>query len=257
MPQIYDSIGQNYASKRQPDERWARQISACLGDEPTVLNIGAGSGSYEPRDKALIALEPSSQMIAQRPSGAAPVVQGIAEQLPFSDDCFDTAIGILTTHHWSDPAQGFREMLRVAKRQVIVTWDPAVTAEFWLIRDYLPEIAEREQNLATLATALEHLPGARVEPMPVPADCTDGFLGAYWKRPEIYLLAEARQAISGFALLDNSLVKAAMNRLEKDLSSGRWALRNQELEGLDQLDLGYRIVSRGPSPAAQDDTESS
>ncbi len=205
MNPVYDRIGMGYAGRRRPDPRWAASVQEALGGARTVVNVGAGAGSYEPTGR-VVAVEPSARMIAQRPPGAT-VVRAVAEYLPFPDDAFDAALAVLTVHHWSNPAQGLRELQRVApRRQVVVTWDPKVFAEqFWFVRDYIPEAAERERRLATLAQVREVLDGVTVE-LPVPADCTDGFFGAYWRRPEAFLDPETRRAISGLALLEPFLV---------------------------------------------------
>jgi len=182
-------------------------------------------------------------MIRQRSSSAAPVVCGVAEQLPFRDGAFDVALAVLTVHHWSEPDVGLAEMRRVSRKQVVVTWDPNVFAQqFWLVRDYLPEATERETQLATLARVLAHLGPATTERLLVPDDCTDGFFGAYWKRPYAYLDATVRGAISGLALLDRGVVSAALERLQCDLDHGRWHARYAELMELCELDLGYRLV---------------
>lgn len=242
----YDRIGQSYAEHRRPDPRWAAAIHRALGGAPTVVNVGAGTGSYEPSGPtAVVAVEPSLTMIAQRPPGSAPVVQGVAEALPFPDRSFAAALAVLTTHHWTDPAAGLAELRRVADRQVVVTWDPAVFAEFWLVREYVPEVAEWEKGLATLDAVVAHLPGATVIPLPVASDCEDGVLGAHWRRPDTYLDAGRRQASSGIALLDPAVVDRAMNRLAADLASGEWHRRHAELLEMDEIDLGYRLVSAG------------
>lgn len=243
MAAVYDRIGTGYAPHRRPEPRWASRIRAALGDARHVLDVGAGAGSYEPRDRQVVALDPSRTMLAQRPPGAAPAVRGRAEALPFPDRAFDAALAVLTIHHWSDPAAGLSELRRVAARQVVVTWDPAIFRErFWLVRDYVPEAAEREAPVATLASAIEHLEADRVEALPVPHDCADGFFGAYWRRPEAYLDPGVRGAISGLALLDAAIVADAMERLRDDLASGRWHERYRELETAAELDLGYRVV---------------
>jgi SAM-dependent methyltransferase len=246
MATVYDQIGLDYAALRKPDPRWKARIRGALADAESVVNVGAGTGSYEPRGPAVVALEPSRVMIRQRSADASPAVCGIAERLPFRDAGFDVALAILTIHHWSDPAAGLAELRRVAARQVVVTWDPQVFCErFWLVRDYLPEAAERERGMAKLETVVAHLQPARVEPLLVPADCTDGFFGAYWKRPHAYLDAAVRAAISGLALLDHRLVARAIERLDADLATGRWQARYAELGALSELDLGYRIVIAG------------
>jgi SAM-dependent methyltransferase len=246
VPATYDAIGSTYSRHRHADPRWAARIERALGDAERVVNIGAGAGSYEPIGRAcVVAVEPSVEMIRQRVPGV-PVVRGEAERLPLRTRSFDAALASFTTHHWSDPSIGFREMQRVAARQVVVTWDPLVSEQYWLIRDYLPEAAARERGLATMAAAVEALASARVEPLTVPADLTDGVFAAYWKRPRAYLDPSVRDAISGLALLDQTLVDAAMRRLAADLESGAWIARyGEEVLAVDEIDLGYRLVIGG------------
>lgn len=245
---LYDDIGRGYAANRRPDARWAAAIRDALGGARTILNIGAGAGSYEPDDREVLALEPSRRMIAQRPAGAAPVVQAVAGALPFPDAAFDAALAILTVHHWPDAARGLAEMQRVAARQVIVTWDPQAFAEgFWLVRDYLP--AEPE-DIAAGRRIAARLHDVRTIPLPVPHDCTDGFYGAYWRRPEQYLDPAIRASISGLALAGQNIIEPAMERLAADLRSGAWQRANAPLLDLDELDLGYCIlVAESMSPA--------
>jgi SAM-dependent methyltransferase len=182
-------------------------------------------------------------MIDQRPRSAAPVVRAVAERLPFADHSFDVALAVFAVHHWRDATIGLAEMRRVSSKQVIVTWDPVIIArEFWLVRDYLPEAADRESHLATLATVTTHLPAPEIETLPVPADCTDGVFGAYWRRPHAYLDPTVRGAISGLALLDRKLVSAAMERLRTDIESGHWYTRYSGLTDSCEIDLGYRLV---------------
>ncbi|MBI5589933.1 MAG: class I SAM-dependent methyltransferase [Deltaproteobacteria bacterium] len=239
----YDQIGTDYASVRRPDARWVARIHQALDGHRTIVNIGAGAGSYEPGFMSVVGVEPSQIMISQRSSSAAPVVCGVAEQLPFQDGAFDVALAVFTVHHWSDPGVGLAEMRRVSHKQVVVTWDPDVFArQFWLVRDYLPEAVARERQLATLATVLAHLGPTTTEMLLVPDDCTDGFFGAYWKRPQAYLEATVRGAISGLALLDRGVVSAAMERLKVDIGQGRWHARYSDLMELCELDLGYRLV---------------
>lgn len=241
--EVYDDIGIDYASVRRPDPRWVAQIYRAFTGHRTLVNVGAGTGSYEPSFLSVVAVEPSQLMIRQRPSAAAPVVCGVAERLPFRDGEFDVALAVFTVHHWSDPSAGLAEMRRVARKQVVVTWEPQVFArQFWLVRDYLPEAAERETHLATLATVIAHLGPVTTEQLLVPADCTDGFFGAYWQRPHAYLNATVGGAISGLALLDQNVVSAAMERLQRDLDQGRWHTDYAELMERSELDLGYRLV---------------
>ena len=246
----YAGLGISYARQRRPDPRIAAQINAALGDARTVVNVGAGTGSYEPADRSVLAVEPSLVMLGQRPSRAAPAVRAPAESLPFPDRAFDVAMAVLTVHHWTSPAAGLAELRRVAGRQVVLTWDPVVTSQFWLVDDYLPEIAERERELACLSVVQAGLgAGGRevhVQVVPVAGDCRDGVLGAYWRRPEAYLKPEIRAAMSGIALLDQQTVRAGLGRLAADLASGRWHERYGQLLGRDELDLGYRLVVAGP-----------
>ena len=241
---LYDSIGRTYAAFRRPDPRIAAAIEAALGDAASVVNVGAGTGSYEPSGRSVIAVEPSEVMIRQRPAGAAPCRQATAEALPLETKSADAAMAVLSVHHWTDMEQGLREMARVArKRVVLLTWVPD-GPPFWLTRDYFPEIAAHDRDAfptaAELGTLLERTVGpARIVPVLIPHDCTDGFLCAYWRRPEAYLDPAVRSGMSSFARLDP---EPGLARLDADLSSGRWHERNGHLWALETLDLGYRIA---------------
>ena len=206
------------------------------------MNVGAGAGSYEPGGRHVVAVEPSPVMIAQRRPGAAPVARGVAEALPFPDDAFDAAVASLTVHHWTDRARGLAELRRVARRQVVFTWDPDVLAAFWLTRDYLPEADELDRGLADFHTTVASLSPARIETVAVPSDCRDGFYAAYWRRPEAYLDPSVRAGISGFSMVDEQLTQRALAKLDADLESGEWRRRNAALLELDELDVGYRLV---------------
>ena len=239
--QLYDRIGSGYTTTRREDPRIARAIHAALGDARSVLNVGAGTGSYEPRDRAVVAVEPSAVMIAQRPPGAAPVVRASAESLPFPDDSFDAAMAVLSDHHWADRAGGLRELRRVAReRTVVFTWDQSLADAFWLIRDYLP--AFKRLPGMPIEDVARSLGGARVEPVPVPWDCVDGFFHAFWRRPEAYLDPRVRAGTSVFARLDDRDVAEMVRRLRADLESGVWEQRNAGLRALDELDCGHRLV---------------
>jgi SAM-dependent methyltransferase len=238
---LYDRIGRGYAAYRRPEPRIAARIVEALGDARSVVNVGAGAGSYEPADRAVVAVEPSGEMVRQRATDAAPAVRACAEQLPFRDRAFDAAMAVLTIHHWADAACGLAEMRRAARgRVVILTWDPGHTG-WWLVRDYFPEIPEFDRrtfpSIETMRAALGQI---EVHPVPVPADCVDGFLGAYWRRPEAYLDDGARGAISAFPRLSD--VDARLACLRADLADGTWHARNADLLALDELDLGYRLV---------------
>lgn len=243
---VYDRIGTGYCATRRADPRVAAHLVDALEGCRSVVNVGAGAGSYEPLDRSVIAVEPSLVMLAQRPEGAPPAVQARAESLPFVDGSFDAALAVLTTHHWTDPAAGLAELCRVARRQVVLTWDPELVADrFWLVRDLLPEVIAHESGLATLDVVMAGLPGARVFPVPVPHDCTDGFLAAHWRRPHAYLDPAVRAGMSSFALLDPAVVDAAMLRLAADLEDGTWAREYADLLSRDDLDVGYRLVVAG------------
>jgi SAM-dependent methyltransferase len=247
MTARYDTIGRKYATHRRPDPHIEAQIHAALGDARTVLNVGAGAGSYEPTDRAVLALEPSPVMIAQRAPDAPPVVLGRAEALPFPDGAFDAVLALLTVHHWGDVDAGLRELRRVAARQVVLTWDPvAMTAEsFWLTRDYLPQASGEDWGFAALPEIVAGLSATRVESVPVPHDCRDGFFRAYWRRPDAYLDPDVRSSISALALVDDAVLAPGIERLRADLASGTWHERNAELLDCDALDLGYRLVVAG------------
>jgi SAM-dependent methyltransferase len=236
---LYDRIGTGYSRVRGEDPPIAAAIWAALGDARTVVNVGAGSGSYEPRDREVTAVEPSELMIAQRPPGAAPVVRANAEALPFADGAFDAAMAVLTDHHWPDRAGGLRELRRVARRRAVVfSFDVAFSGRDWLTRDYLTTFRPRGMRIEEIAS---HLGAQRVEAVPVPADCRDGFLNAYWKRPHAYLDKHVRDGISVFRLLPPDDVEVAIAALRADLESGAWERRYADILDLDELDLGYRL----------------
>jgi SAM-dependent methyltransferase len=239
---LYDSIGKRYTDVRREDPRLAARIRAALGGARTVVNVGAGTGSYEPADLEVVAVEPSETMIAQRPEGAAPVIRAFAEELPFEDGSFDAAMAVLTDHHWSDHVRGLAEMRRVAKRVVLFTWDPATVHDMWIVRDYLPRVPDLIPDGFRLAHTLARLGDAAAEPVPIPHDCLDGFFHAYWRRPEAYLNPVVRAGISVFAHLEPGAVKEGMDRLRRDLESGEWQRRNADLLELEEVDAGYRLI---------------
>jgi SAM-dependent methyltransferase len=240
MASRYDRIGLDYSELRKPDPRIAAAIEAALADSRTVLNVGAGAGSYEPAGREVTALEPSIEMIRQRRTRAAAIVQGRAEDLPFADKSFDASMAILTVHHWSDQARGLREMRRVTRGPVVLlTYDPSFRG-FWLF-DYFPGlVALDEAQMPKLADYGPSLGPVGIAPVPIPHDCTDGFLAAYWRRPAAYLDPRVRGAMSSFWALGD--VSGALARLEADLDSGAWADRHGRLLALEALDCGYRLV---------------
>ncbi|MGN6500637.1 MAG: class I SAM-dependent methyltransferase [Tsuneonella sp.] len=240
MSALYDTIGVDYANLRRPDPRLARAIEQALGDAGSVLNVGAGTGNYEPAGRQVTAVEPSAAMIAQRPPGAAPVVQASAEVLPFADDSFDAAMGVLTVHHWADPAKGLAEMRRVARGPVVLlTFDPANRVA-WVL-DYWPQLAELDAaHMPPLSLYGEMLGPIELIPVPIPHDCTDGFLYAYWRRPQAYLDPLVRKAISSFWKIDGA--QAGFDRLAADLASGAWNARYGHLLEQETCDAGYCLV---------------
>lgn len=239
MSAKYDTIGLNYADLRKPDPRIARTIEDALGAAQTILNVGAGTGSYEPTDRIVTAVEPSAEMIRKRPATAAKAVQASAEALPFDDDSFDAAMAILTVHHWRDKAAGLREMRRVTRgRVVLLTFDPAQRP--WLT-DYLPELAVLDEAQMPSMDAYQRWLGpVQITPVPVPHDCSDGFLYAYWRRPGAYLDAYVRSGSSSFWAIDD--VDAGLRRLRDDLNTGAWQRRYHALLDLDAYDAGFRLV---------------
>jgi SAM-dependent methyltransferase len=239
--QLYDTIGVTYTVTRRTEPRIAEQVWAALGDARTVLNVGAGTGSYEPPDRDVTAVEPSAVMRAQRPPDAAPCVAASAESLPFEDQSFDAAMAFATIHHWQDPVAGLREMRRVARRVVVFTSDFSDADLFWLNRDYLPEFAHLLVGRPSL-TELARPIGARLEPVLVPWDCADGFYEAYWRRPEAYLDEYVRRGISIWARVGPDAEQRAVHSLRADLASGRWIERNCDLVDLDAAELGLRLL---------------
>jgi SAM-dependent methyltransferase len=239
QPALYDRIGGRYDLQRRPDPRLAAAIHAALGPARRIVNVGAGTGNYEPADRDVTAVEPSATMIAKRPPGAAPAIQASADALPFADGQFDAAMAILTMHHWPDHAAGLAELRRVTVGPIVVlTFDPA--ARPWPV-DYFPALATLDEvAMPPLALFERRLGPVRIIPMPVPHDCSDGFLYAWWRRPHAYLDPRIRSGSSSFWRIDG--VEAGAARLAADLASGRWQQRYRHLLGLEALDVGYRLV---------------
>jgi SAM-dependent methyltransferase len=237
---LYDRIGVGYATCRRPDPRIGARLDAALGACRRVLNVGAGAGSYEPTNRFVVAVEPSVEMIRQRSIEAAPVVQASASQLPFPDQSFDAALAVLTIHHWRRREQGLAELRRIARERVVIfTWDPEHSG-FWLVQHYFPEILEMDRLAFPSLREIETIIGPAISnAVPVPADCSDGFLGAYWQRPAHYLDAHVRAAISTFSKIEAA---AGLSRLRRDLDDGAWLSKNGALQKLRELDIGYRLV---------------
>ena len=245
MAARYDRIGRTYTATRGTEPRIAARIWGALGDARTVVNVGAGTGSYEPPDRDVTAVEPSAVMIAQRPPDAAPAVQASAEALPFDDASFDAAMAVLTIHHWSDFPTGAAELRRVARdRVVVLSWDPTYAGRFWLSAEYFPE-AWRTEDVADFPSLAEQAAAfgdADVEVVEVPWDCRDGFFSSFWRRPGAYLDPAVRAGISTLAKRSEDELAEGLARLRADLESGAWARRHADLLEHDQLDLGYRLL---------------
>jgi SAM-dependent methyltransferase len=242
---LYDEIGRGYAAVRVEDPRLAKPIWDALGDARSVVNVGAGAGSYEPRDREVVAVEPSAVMIAQRPADAAPAVRAAAEHLPFPHDSFDAAMAVITLHHWDDVDAGLREMRRVARRRVVVvTYDPALEADLWIVSDYIrPHVSGTFSSLPPISRILETLPNADVRPLPIPNDCSDRMFAALWGRPEEYLDPRVRAATSVWQRLPPEVVARAIDALREDLLSGALDARYGHLRTAPEYDAGLRLVT--------------
>jgi SAM-dependent methyltransferase len=241
---VYDRIGNSYRQARRQDRRLADLINDALGEARTVLNVGAGTGSYEPKDRRVVAVEPSLVMLSQH-SGATRV-QAIAEELPFADQSFDASMAVMTVHHWSDLETGLREMGRVSRRQVVFTWDPSHERELWFVSDYLPEIREFERTrFRPLPEMTCLLQAHTVRTFEIPFDFADGFQTAFWRRPEAYLDPNITAGSSTLALLPEDVVARAIERLRADLQSGAWLERHSDLLTVNRIDYGYRLLVAG------------
>jgi SAM-dependent methyltransferase len=241
----YDDLGANYPDFRRADPRIEAKVWEALGDARSVVNVGAGTGSYEPRDREVIAVEPSPLMIAKRPAGAAPAIEGVAEALPLGDRSVDAAMATLTIHHWNGLAKGLAEMRRVArKRIVLLTIDAEKNAEIWTLAEYFPEaMALEEEAMPSISLLQESLPGATVEIVPMPSRCRDEFTSALWDRPELFLEPATLRASSLWHRLDPEVIERGQEHLRADLESGRWDERHGRLRTLPELDIGLRLVT--------------
>jgi len=239
----YDIIGGSYAKTRREDTRVAAAIRAALGPPGSVVNIGAGSGNYEPVDRDVVAVEPSRRMLEQRHGREAPVVRGLAEHLPFPDASFDAAMAVLTVHHWSDPVAGIREMVRVSRRQVVFFFEPLETHSFWAL-EYFPSARDlpTEQDPPGAEFLSAHMQVQEIHRVLVPHDCRDGFGAAFWARPEAYLDPDVQAGMSWLAMLPEADRRDGAARLEADLDSGEWDRRHGHLRHRSEYDGGYRIA---------------
>jgi SAM-dependent methyltransferase len=240
----YEAHGAGYIDRRQPDPRIAALVNAALGDGRTVINVGAGAGSYEPLDRYVVAVEPSAAMRAQRPLHLAPALDATAERLPFDDDSFDAAMAMITIHQWSDVDAGLRELRRVSRGPVVIlTFDAEALLDFWL-NEYLPEVIATERARFPAIDHVTSVLGGEVDviDVPIPIDCTDGFGEAYYARPEAFLEADVRATQSGWVLTDPEAVARGVAKLADDLASGRWDERHGDLRRQPELIGAVRLV---------------
>jgi SAM-dependent methyltransferase len=251
----YDRIGDGYARERQEDPRFAALIHAALADARTVVNVGAGAGSYEPADRHVIAIEPSDVMAAQRPAHLAPAIRASAGRLPLRDASVDAAMAIVTLHHWDDEReQGIRELRRVARGPVVLlTFDPRVSARMWLPADYLPEVAALDGAIFPPPERLAEWLGGQVavDTVAIPRDTPDRMFGSFWAHPERVLDPAARAATSGFARMEPHIVARCVAAVRRDLASGAWDARHGHLRELDAYDAGLRLIVARPRPEAR------
>jgi hypothetical protein len=242
----YDTIGHGYSQARREDPRFRALIHAALGNALTVVNVGAGTGAYEPTDRHVIAIEPSDVMAAQRSRDLAPAIRASAGSIPLRDRSVDAAMAILSVHHWDEECeQGVRELRRVARDAVVImTYDATVSGAMWLMQDYLPEVAAIDLKIFPPPEKLAEWLGGnvRIDAVPIPRDTSDWMLGSFWAHPERVLDANARAATSGFARMPTNVVDRVVADVSRDLASGRWDERNGHLRKLDALDVGLRLV---------------
>jgi SAM-dependent methyltransferase len=239
---LYDRIGAGYSLGRRTDSRWMSVVVRALGDARVVLNVGAGPGSYEPSAGTVFAVEPSAEMLRQRPATAAQAVRGVAEALPVRDRSVDAALAVLTVHHWTDWQVGIAELRRVAPLRVVLAYDTEAHCDYWFVREYVPEIAERERSRPSAPHIADELGADSVTPLLVPWDFTDGVFPAYWRRPEAYLDPAVRRSCSALAQADPGVVDRGVRRLAEDLRSGHWHERHRDLLELDHFDAGFRLI---------------
>jgi SAM-dependent methyltransferase len=246
----YDAIGDGYARLRREDPRLRARLHAALGDARTVVNVGAGTGSYEPSDRRVVAVEPSDVMAAQRPRALAPALRASAGALPLRDGAVDAALAVLTLHHWdAERERGVREMRRVARGPVVIlTYDAVVSGEMWLMADYLREVGELDRRIFPPLDVLAGWLGGRVrvETVPIPRDTPDWMLGSYWAHPERVLDAAARAVTSGFARMPEAVVARVVRDVGRDLADGTWDRRHGRLRALEEYDAGLRLVVAEP-----------
>ena len=243
---VYDIIGRGYVAHRRAEPTWGTEVARHLAGCRRVVNVGAGTGSYEPDGCAVVAVEPSAVMIGQRPAAAAPVVRADSAALPLPDCSADAVLAVNTVHHWDDWSAGLAELCRVAPKRVVLAIDFEQHARFWLLSEYLPEVRAHTLACRPGAEAIADAIGAtEVRVLDVPRAMRDGVMGAYWCRPEAYLDPTVRANCSGLALADPAAVARGVTALEADLAGGVWHERHADLELRESIDLGYRLVVAG------------
>lgn len=239
----YEQQGQTYARFRQPDPRIAQRIQRALSDARTVVNVGAGAGSYEPGDRWVLAVEPSETMRRQRPVGAAPAIAARAEALPLDDDAVDAAMACVTIHHWEPPEAGLAEMRRIARSRVVVFTFELEHLPQWQ-RDYLADgLMIERPRFPSIQRIADTLGGeVTIERVSTPSDCADGFFEAFWNRPEALLDPQVRASQSMWALLEPDVERRIVERLRADLASGAWDAEHGHLREMENLDGALRLV---------------
>ena len=252
QPARYDTIGHAYVHTRREDPGLRERIVRALGDARTLVNVGAGTGSYEPLDRHVIAIEPSDVMASQRPRHLAPAIRASAGSLPLRDGAVDAAMAVLTVHHWdAEQEKGVRELRRVATGPVVIlTYDARVSSEMWLMKDYFPEVAELDlRTFPTPEQIVEWLGGdAHVTAVPISSETPDWHLGSFWAHPERVLDEHARAAVSGFARAKTEVVERVVAHVRRDLESGAWDARYGHLRALSEYDGGLRVIHAHPKP---------
>jgi SAM-dependent methyltransferase len=242
----YERIGHRYARTRREDPTIRERIERALGDARTLVNVGAGAGSYEPLDRHVVAVEPSDTMASQRPRSLAPAIRASAGRLPLRDGSVDAALTVLSLHHWDgEQEQGVRELRRVASgRVVILTYDPRVSSEMWLMKDYFPEVADLDRRTFPFPERIADWLGGEAETSTVPIACDtpDWHLGSFWAHPERVLDEDARRATSGFARADPAVVARVVTAVRRDLDDGTWDARHGHLRELREYDGGLRLI---------------
>jgi SAM-dependent methyltransferase len=238
---VYDAIGTGYAQGRRTDPRWMAAITEALGDARTIVDVGAGTGSYEPPGRTVLAVEPSVAMIRQR-VGGAPAVRAVAEALPLCANAVDAVLAVLTVHHWTDWRGGVAELRRVARHRVVLAYDTRRHTDYWFVREYVPEIGDLERGRPSAVDIAHELGADTVTNLLVPWDFTDGVFPAYWRRPAAYLDPNVRRSCSALAQTDPRAVERGIERLSQDLATGRWQERHRDLVALDEWDAGFRLI---------------